>query len=143
MGFGLPAAIGAAIANPDKRIVCFSGDGSIMMNVQEMATLAELNLPVTIIVFQNGTLGMVYQQQKYLFDKNYSASIFGREPDLLSIARGFGIEAIDGDSDAEWYKKAFDMNRQNKPCFVRISVDSEENVLPFVPGGKANIDSIR
>ena len=143
MGFGLPAAIGAAIANPSKRIVCFSGDGSIMMNVQEMATLAELNLPVTIIVFQNGTLGMVYQQQKFLFDKNYSASVFGRSPDLLSIAHGFGLEAIDADSDAEWYKKAFDNNRQNKPCFVRISVDSEENVLPFVPGGKANIDSIR
>ena len=143
MGFGLPAAIGAAIANPSKRIVCFSGDGSIMMNVQEMATLAELNLPVTIIVFQNGTLGMVYQQQKFLFDKNYSASVFGRSPDLLSIARGFGLEAIDADSDAEWYKKAFDNNCQNKPCFVRISVDSEENVLPFVPGGKANIDSIR
>ena len=143
MGFGLPAALGAAIANPSKRIVCFSGDGSIMMNVQEMATLAELNLPVTIIVFQNGTLGMVYQQQKFLFDKNYSASVFGRSPDLLSIARGFGLEAIDADSDAEWYKKAFDSNRQNKPCFVRISVDSEENVLPFVPGGKANIDSIR
>ncbi|MCR4948926.1 MAG: biosynthetic-type acetolactate synthase large subunit [Treponema sp.] len=143
MGFGLPAAIGAAIANPDKRIVCFSGDGSIMMNVQEMATLAELNLPVTIIVFQNGTLGMVYQQQKFLFDKNYSASVFGRSPDLLSIASGFGLEAIDADSDAEWYKKAFDANRSNKPCFVRISVDSEENVLPFVPGGKANIDSIR
>ena len=143
MGFGLPAALGAAIANPSKRIVCFSGDGSIMMNVQEMATLAELNLPVTIIVFQNGTLGMVYQQQKFLFDKNYSASVFGRSPDLLSIARGFGLEAIDADSDAEWYKKAFDNNRQNKPSFVRISVDSEENVLPFVPGGKANIDSIR
>ena len=143
MGFGLPAALGAAIANPAKRIVCFSGDGSIMMNVQEMATLAELNLPVTIIVFQNGTLGMVYQQQKFLFDKNYSASVFGRSPDLLSIARGFCLEAIDADSDAEWYKKAFDNNRQNKPCFVRISVDSEENVLPFVPGGKANIDSIR
>ena len=143
MGFGLPAAIGAAIANPDSRVVCFSGDGSIMMNVQEMATLAELNLPVTIIVFQNGTLGMVYQQQKFLFDKNYSASVFGRQPDLLSIAKGFGLEAIDGDSDPEWYKKAFDCQRENRPCFVRISVDSEENVLPFVPGGKANIDSIR
>lgn len=143
MGFGLPSAIGASIANPESRVVCFSGDGSIMMNVQEMATLAELNLPVTIIVFQNGTLGMVYQQQKYLFDKNYSASIFGKVPDLLSIAKGFGIEAIDGDTDPEWWKKAFDSTRQNKPCFVRISVDSEESVLPFVPGGKANIDSIR
>jgi len=143
MGFGLPAAIGASLANPDSRVVCFSGDGSIMMNVQEMATLAELNLPVTIIVFQNGTLGMVYQQQKYLFEKNYSASIFGRVPDLLNIAKGFGIEAIDGDTDPEWYLKAFDSKRENKPCFVRISVDSEETVLPFVPGGKANIDSIR
>ena len=86
---------------------------------------------------------MVYQQQKYLFEKNYSASIFARQPDLLSIAKGFGIEAIDADSDPEWYKKAFDTNRNNKPCFVRCSVDSEENVLPFVPGGKANIESIR
>ena len=143
MGFGLPAAIGAAIAHPEKRTVCFSGDGSIVMNVQEFATLCELNLPVTVIVFQNGTLGMVYQQQKYLFEKNYSASVFDRVPDLLGIAKGFGIEAIDGDSDPEWYKKAFDANRQNKPCFVRISVDPEESVLPFVPGGKANIDSIR
>ncbi|MCI5607386.1 MAG: biosynthetic-type acetolactate synthase large subunit, partial [Spirochaetia bacterium] len=86
MGFGLPAAIGASFANPDKRVICFSGDGSIMMNIQELATLAENNLPVTVIVFQNGTLGMVYQQQKYLFDKNYSASVFGKEPDLLAIA---------------------------------------------------------
>ena len=108
-----------------------------------MATLAELNLPVTIIVFQNGTLGMVYQQQKFLFEKNYSASVFGRSPDLLAIAHGFGIETVDADSDPEWYKKAFAPKRENKPCFVRVSVDSEENVLPFVPGGKANIDSIR
>ncbi len=143
MGFGLPAAIGAALANPESRVVCFSGDGSIMMNIQEMATLAELNLPVTVIVFQNGTLGMVYQQQKFLFDKNYSASVFSKEPDLLSIARGFGIEAIDADEDPEWYKKAFDSANPAKPRFVRISVDSEETVLPFVPGGKANIDSIR
>ena len=142
MGFGLPAAIGAALANPDKRIVCYSGDGSIMMNVQEMATLCELNLPVTIIVFQNGTLGMVYQQQKYLFKKNYSASVFDRVPDLLSIAKGFGLEVIDGDADPQWYLKAFDSKRPNKPCFVRISVDPEETVLPFVPGGKANIDAI-
>ena len=142
MGFGLPAAIGASLQNPQKRVICFSGDGSIMMNVQEMATLAELNLPVTIIVFQNGTLGMVYQQQKYLFDKNYSASIFGKVPDLLNIAAGFGIEAIDADKDKDWYKKAFDSKR-NTPCFVKVNVCNEEDVLPFVPGGKANIDSIR
>lgn len=143
MGFGLPAAIGSAIANPQKRTICFSGDGSIMMNIQELATLRELNLPVTVIVFQNGTLGMVYQQQKYLFNRNYSASIFDYVPDLVAIAKGFGIEAIDADEDPFWYKKAFDSNRKNKPCFVKVSVDSEENVLPFVPGGKSNIDAIR
>ena len=123
MGFGLPAAIGAAFANPEKRIVCFSGDGSILMNIQELATLAENNVAVTVIVFENGTLGMVYQQQK--------------------IAEGFGIEVADADIDKDWYKKAFDSNRKNKPFFVRVRVDPEENVLPFVIGGKTNIDSIR
>lgn len=142
MGFGLPAAIGAAFANPEKKVICFSGDGSIMMNIQELATLSENNLNVTVIVFENGTLGMVYQQQKFLFDKNYSASQFASSPDLLKIAEGFGIEAIDADKDSEWYKKAFDMNRKNRPCFVKVRVDPEENVLPFVPGGKANIDCI-
>ncbi|MCR5401752.1 MAG: biosynthetic-type acetolactate synthase large subunit [Treponema sp.] len=142
MGFGLPAAIGAAIANPEKRVICFSGDGSIMMNIQELATLCENNLPVTVIVFENGTLGMVYQQQKILFNKTYSASVFDRSPDLLKIAEGFGIEALDADKDPDWYKKAFDPNRINKPCFVRVRVDPEENVLPFVPGGKANISCI-
>ena len=143
MGFGLPAALGAALANPDKRIVCFSGDGSIMMNIQEMATLAEQNLAVTVIIFVNGTLGMVYQQQKYLFDKNYSASVFYKNPDILKIAEGFGIETVNADTDKEWYMKAFDANRANKPCVVTVTVGCEEDVLPFVPGGKANIDAIR
>ncbi len=143
MGFGLPAAIGASLANPDRRVICFSGDGSIMMNIQELATLAENNLPVTVIVYVNGTLGMVYQQQKYLFDKNYSASTFSSKPDLLKIAAGFGIEGTDAATDPDWYKKAFASNRANKPYFVTVTVDPEESVLPFVPGGKANIDSIR
>ena len=143
MGFGLPAAIGAAFANPEKRIVCFSGDGSILMNIQELATLAENNVAVTVIVFENGTLGMVYQQQKIIFEKNYSASEFIACPDLLKIAEGFGIEVADADIDKDWYKKAFDSNRKNNPFFVRVRVDPEENVLPFVIGGKTNIDSIR
>ena len=114
-----------------------------MMNLQELATLSELNLPVTVIVLQNGTLGMVYQQQKFLFDKNYSASVFDYVPDFLKIAEGFGIEAVDADNDDEWYKKAFDPKRKNKPCFVKLTIDSEESVLPFVPGGRANIDAIK
>ncbi len=138
MGFGLPAAIGAALANRDKRIICFSGDGSIMMNVQELATLAEQDLPVTVIVLDNGALGMVRQQQEYLFSKNYSASIFKKSPDLVSIARGFGIDAMDIDDDQQWFKRAFSVG----PHFVRVKISMSENVLPFVKAGSANIDAI-
>ena len=138
MGFGLPTAIGAALSNRDKRIVCISGDGSIMMNVQELATLAEQDLPVTVIVLDNGALGMVRQQQEYLFGKNYSASIFNRSPDLVSVARGFGIDAMDASEDPQWFLRAFSVG----PHFVRVKIDMAENVLPFVKAGSANIDAI-
>lgn len=138
MGFGLPSAIGAALANPNKRIICITGDGSILMNIQELATLYELNLNVTIIMLQNGTLGMVRQQQEYLFQKNYSASIFEKLPDYLGVAKGFNLDAIDATSDSEWYKKAFSAG----PHFVKLEIEMNENVLPFVTAGKANIDAI-
>jgi len=86
-------------------------------------------------------LGMVYQQQKYLFEKNYSASIFAGNPNILSIAQGFGIEAINADTDKDWYKKAFSKTG-NKPRLVTVSVSPEEDVLPFVKAGSANIDAI-
>jgi acetolactate synthase-1/2/3 large subunit len=139
MGFGLPAAIGAALANPEKRIVCISGDGSIMMNLQELATLSELNLNVTVIVLENGVLGMVHQQQEYLFEKNFSASVFLKSPDLLEISRGFGIESFDANENSAWDEKAF----LPGPKFVRLKIASDENVLPFVKAGSANIDAIR
>ncbi len=142
MGFGLPAAIGASLANPGKRIICISGDGSIMMNIQELATLAELNLPVTIILMQNGTLGMVRQQQKYLFGRNYSASEFIRIPDFAAVARGFGIQAVDAGQDGKWYEKAF-ASGDNNVHFVVLRIDPEEDVLPYVKAGCANIDAIR
>ena len=139
MGFGLPAAIGAAISNPEKKVVCVSGDGSILMNLQELATLSELNLNVTVIVLENGVLGMVHQQQEYLFEKNYSASEFIKNPDLLKISEGFGIESIDANSDSLWAEKAFSKG----PRFVRLRIERDENVLPFVKAGSANIDAIR
>lgn len=139
MGFGLPAAIGAAIANPSKKIVCISGDGSILMNLQELATLSELGLDVTVIVLENGVLGMVHQQQEYLFEMNYSASEFIKNPDLLRIAEGFGIDAVDANTDELWAEKAFSRG----PRFVRLRIERDENVLPFVKAGSANIDAIR
>ena len=140
MGFGLPAALGAALAAPGKRVVCVSGDGSILMNIQELATLAENNLNVTVIVLENGALGMVRQQQEYLFDRHYSASTFPSNPDLLRIAEGFGIRAVDADLDDGWQEKAFGAAG---PCFVRARIARCENVLPFVKAGKLNIESLR
>ncbi len=140
MGFGLPAAIGAALSLPKKRIVCFSGDGSIMMNIQELATLSELGVDVTVIVLDNGCLGMVRQQQEFLFDKNYSASTFSKRLDFVKIAEGFGIRAFDATTDESWKKEAFS---GSGPRFVCVKIDGGENVLPFVKAGQANIDAIR
>ncbi|MCL1833517.1 MAG: biosynthetic-type acetolactate synthase large subunit, partial [Leptospirales bacterium] len=81
MGFGLPAAIGAALANPKRQVICFSGDGSILMNIQELATLSDLQLNVKIIIFNNGQLGLVRQQQELFYDNNFSASKFESSPD--------------------------------------------------------------
>lgn len=142
MGFGLPAALGAALANPGHRVICFSGDGSIMMNIQELATLAEENLDVTVIVLDNGALGMVRQQQEFLFDKSYSASIYNRSPNLLAIAAGFGIPAADAAENPDWAKLAFPPAGSG-PRFIRVPIGQQENVLPFVPAGKKNVEAIK
>lgn len=141
MGFGLPAAIGAALAKPASRVLCFSGDGSIMMNVQELATLSELDLNVTVIVFDNRCLGMVRQQQELLFNKNYSASIYDKNPDLVCIANGFGIKTFDIPDFSHFDAQITAAVSGKGPRFVRIAVDQAFNVLPFVPAGKANIDA--
>lgn len=93
MGFGLPCAIGAALANPTKKIICFSGDSSILMNVQELATLAELDLNVTIIVLDNKALGMVYKMQEKSYKKGYSQSVYKKPTNIAKVAEAFGIES--------------------------------------------------
>jgi acetolactate synthase-1/2/3 large subunit len=138
MGFGLPTALGAALANPGKRVICISGDGSIMMNIQELATLAEQKLDVTVIVLDNGALGMVRQQQELLLDKNYSASIYETKTDLVRISEAFGITSVDTESDG-WSQIAFG---GKGPRFVRCRIAMGENVFPFVPAGKANVEAM-
>ena len=142
MGFGLPAALGGALAFPERRTVCVSGDGSILMNVQELATLAELNLDVTVIILNNNRLGMVRQQQELFYGKRYAASIFERQPDFAALARAFGIRAYDleGCTDiASALKEAF---AQPGPCLINLPIDPEENVYPIVPPGAANTDML-
>jgi acetolactate synthase I/II/III large subunit len=138
MGFGLPTAIGAALANPGRRVVCVSGDGSIMMNIQELATLAEEGLDVTVIVLDNGALGMVRQQQELLFARNYSACLFAKSPDLAAIAAGFGVATVDV-AEPGWEVAAF---AGSGPRFLRVRIPQEQNVYPFVPAGKANVEAI-
>ncbi len=93
MGFGLPSAIGAALENPDKKVICFTGDSSILMNIQELATLSELNLNITIIVLDNKALGMVYKMQDNFYKKCHSQSVYKKPTDIAKVAEAFGIES--------------------------------------------------
>ncbi len=142
MGFGLPTALGAAFANPKERIICFSGDGSILMNIQELATLADYNLNVTIILFNNGHLGLVRQQQELFYDKNYIASKFITNPDFCTIAQGFGIRSYNLGGEEDIKALLQQALLQEGPCVVNVPIDHNLNVLPMVPPGAANYESI-
>ena len=142
MGFGLPAAIGAALANPELKIVVISGDGSILMNLQEMATLAEENLNIAVIILNNGALGLVRQQQELFYDAKYVASRFNAKPDFSIIAAGFGIRSYSihkTDNTNEILSLAM---AEKTPCVVDIEVPEEKNVYPMVPPGGANHEMI-
>jgi acetolactate synthase I/II/III large subunit len=95
MGFGLPAAIGAALQQPERTVVCFSGDGSILMNIQELITAAEWQLNIKLVLLNNGAYGLVRQQQDLFYGGNRFASDLGGSPDFCAIARGFGWPAHD------------------------------------------------
>lgn len=137
MGFGLPAAIGAALAYPERQIICISGDGSIQMNIQELATLAELNLNVKILIMNNQHLGLVRQQQEFFFDNNYIASKFDRRLDFAAIARDFGLRGInlvDTIHPEEAIRRAL---KEPGPWVIDVPIHSGENVYPMVPPGAA------
>lgn len=139
MGFGLPAAIGAALADRSKTVICFSGDGSILMNIQELATLADLGLNVKVIILNNGQLGLVRQQQELFYDKKYIASSFSTRPDFSVIAAGFGIRGTSMDSGNINVPELAAILNSAGPCLVNIDITGEYNVYPIVPPGKENI----
>jgi acetolactate synthase-1/2/3 large subunit len=138
MGFGLPAAIGAALAAPGRRVVCVSGDGSILMNIQELATLAELDLPVAVLVFNNAHLGLVRQQQELFYGRRYSASSFPASPDFAAIARGFGMRGVRIDPEGDPLAQIAAALAGVGPCLIDVPILQRENVLPMVPPGAAN-----
>lgn len=137
MGFGLPAAIGAALGT-GKRAVCISGDGSILLNVQELALLADLNLDVKVVVFDNANLGMVRQQQQMFYGQRYSSSRFERAVDFVTLARSFGIPGYSA-SD----RPISSILREPGPALIHLPIDENENVYPMVAPGSANRDMIR
>ena len=142
MGFGFPAAIGAALAAPDRTVVCFSGDGSLKMNIQEMATAAQENVNVKIILFNNQSLGLVHQQQSMFYGKRIMASRYERPTDFLKIAEGFGMRA--GDLDPVPHPRATPAEALNTPgpCLIHATIDPNEFVYPMVPPGAANSEMI-
>ncbi|MDD4954945.1 MAG: biosynthetic-type acetolactate synthase large subunit [Candidatus Omnitrophica bacterium] len=142
MGFGLPAAIGAALKNPGKRIVCISGDGSILMNIQELATLAELDLDVTIIIMNNGHLGLVRQQQEFFYGKKYIASKFIAKHSFKKISEGFGIRAFEIASKRNAYSILKKALRTKGPSLVDINIRHAYNVIPMVVPGRSNLEMI-
>ena len=142
MGFGLPAAIGAAVSLPDRTVVCFSGDGSLLMNLQELATAAEERVNVKVVLLNNAHLGLVRQQQQLFYGGRYHASRFHVEPDFSAIARGFGLAAFDlasADDPLDTLARAL---RAPGPCVVNVPIAHEENVYPMVPPGAPNREMI-
>ncbi|MET0386471.1 MAG: biosynthetic-type acetolactate synthase large subunit [Polyangiales bacterium] len=137
MGFGLPAAIGAALST-DQPVVCVTGDGSLMINIQELATLAELGLPVTVLVLDNRHLGLVRQQQTLFYGQRLSASAFERSVDFVAIARGFGLRATSLVSAADRDERLPALLRLPGPQLIHVPIDPELMVLPMVAPGEAN-----
>lgn len=142
MGFGLPAAIGAALAEPSRKIVCFTGDGSIMMNIQEMATAAEHNLDIKIILMNNQALGMVHQQQTLMFNEHIVASAYPYQTDFVTIAKGFGLHTCDLNKESDPHAALQAAIERPGPCLIHALIDVSEKVWPMVLPGDANIDMV-
>ncbi|MDR3077623.1 MAG: biosynthetic-type acetolactate synthase large subunit [Planctomycetota bacterium] len=137
MGFGLPAAVGAQLGLPDSLVFCVSGDGGIQMNIQELATVARLNLPVKIVVMNNGCLGMVRQWQELFWKRRYSHSDLSDNPDFGRIAEAYGIRALAIRREEEITPTLEEAIRHPGPVLVDAHIGREDNVYPMVPPGEA------
>jgi acetolactate synthase-1/2/3 large subunit len=142
MGFGLPAAMGAAVGCPDKLVVAIAGDGSVQMNAQELATCAQNGIPIKVVIVNNGYLGMVRQWQELFWDKRYSQVDMGRYPDFVKLAEAYGATGIrltDKTTIVDDLRAAF---ATEGPVVVDVRVTAEENVYPMIPAGQAARDMV-
>jgi acetolactate synthase I/II/III large subunit len=142
MGFGLPAAIGAALASPSQTVVCFTGDGGLKMNIQELATAAQEQVNVKIVLMNNRSLGLVVQQQELFYEKRLYASVYRNRVDFVKIAEGFGLRAVDLDRSLNARDTLAIELAEPGPCLIHVSIDANEKVYPMVPPGAANREMI-
>jgi len=142
MGFGLPAAMGAAIGCPDTTVVCVTGDGSIQMNAQELATCAEEGIPVKVIIANNGYLGMVRQWQELFWEKRYSSVDMGQHPDFVKLAEAYGCMGVRLTSKGTLVDDIRAAIATPGPVVVDVRVTREENVNPMIVPGEAARDMV-
>jgi len=138
MGFGLPSAIGAQISRPHDTVIAVSGDGSIMMNVQEMATMKRYQTPVKIVLIDNAKLGMVRQWQDLFFDGRLSETDLSDNPDFIMLASAFDIKAKTISKKSEVTAAINEMLDHDGPYLLRVQIDAKDNVWPLVPPNTAN-----
>ncbi|MEG1501700.1 MAG: thiamine pyrophosphate-dependent enzyme, partial [Clostridiales bacterium] len=132
MGYGLPAAIGAALACPEKEIWLFTGDGSLMMNCQEIATAVELDLSIKVIILNNNGLGMVRQWQRLFYGNRYSGSQHQKPTDFIRLAQAFDAQGVKVLKKADLAQALADAKAAKSPFFLDVMVEEEEDVLPMV-----------
>jgi acetolactate synthase-1/2/3 large subunit len=142
MGFGLPAAIGAKVANPDDTVVCLAGDGSLVMVCQEMATAAHHNIPVKVFLMNNGYMGMVRQWQELFWDGRYSSVELGDSPDWVKLAEAFGWTAAMCDDKTQLPEAMKATLECEGPALLDVRVTQNENCYPMIPAGAAARDMV-
>ena len=140
MGFGLPAGLGAKLGAPDRTVITVSGDGSIMMNIQELATLFRYDIPLKIVLLDNSALGMVRQWQEVFFDQNYSEVNLDDNPDFAKLAKAFQIDAFTVTRGDEVDAGIDRLLAADGPILMHVKIDTYENVWPLVPPGRSNAD---
>jgi acetolactate synthase-1/2/3 large subunit len=142
MGFGLPAAIGAKVAVPDREVVCLAGDGSLIMTCQELATAVRHEIPVKIFLMNNGYFGMVRQWQELFWDKRYSAVEMGPSPDWVKLADAFGATGMRVDDKAEVEGAMREALATEGPVLLDVRVSQDENCYPMIPPMQAARDMV-
>ncbi len=142
MGFGLPAGIGAKLADPSATVVTIAGDGGFMMNIQELATLKRYGIALKIVLIDNASLGLVRQWQELFFEGNFSEIDLSDNPDFVAVSQAFGIDAFRIDSRDQVEAGIARLLAAEGPCLAHVVIDPRENVWPLVPPGKSNAEMI-